>query len=176
MISPREVRLVPSAGAFPSPPRQVRLRFGRAETLPRRLAALWIWAAAMAAAQAPEVSAPSPVRNYTLSFFSESGYHSMHVRGGTADLRDPERIVVTDLTLTLFTGDASRTVDTVILSPRAILEPEPQQVWGPGPVRLVGQDLELTGEDWRYDHPAKKILIQRRARIVFQAELADLLK
>lgn len=141
----------------------------------RRLAVLWICATAVMA-QAPRISSPAPVKNYTLSFFSDSGFHSMHIRGGSAELRNEERIVLTDLTLTLFTGDASRNVDTVLLSPRAVLEPATQQVSGPSTVRLVREDFEVTGEDWRYDHPAKKILIGRNARIVFQAELADLLK
>ena len=124
----------------------------------------------------PRITAPSPARNYTLSLFSDQGYHSMHVRGSSADLSDPARIALSELTLTLFTGDSSRTVETVILSPQAILEPEKELVAGPGTVRVIRDDLELTGENWQYEHGAKKILIQRNARIVFQTAIGDLLK
>jgi hypothetical protein len=124
----------------------------------------------------PRVTAPTPARNYTLSRFSEQGYHRLHVRGTSADLSNPARIGLTELTLTQFTGDSSRTVETVILSPEAILEPEAEILSGAGLVRLIRDDLELTGENWHYDHGAKKILIQRQARIVFRAELADFLK
>lgn len=127
-------------------------------------------------AQSPRITAPAPARNYTLSLFSDQGYHSMHVRGAAAEARSGGRIALTDLTLSIYTGDASRTVETVILSPQAVLEPDAEVVAGPSLVRLIRDDLEVTGEDWSYDHRAKKILIQRNARIVFHAEVADLLK
>jgi hypothetical protein len=131
---------------------------------------------ALAAPASPRLTAPAPARNYTLSLFSEQGYHSMHVRGASADLRNPARIGLSELTLTLFSGDASRRVDTIILSPEAVLVPESQQVSGPSAVRVIRDDLELTGQDWHYDHAGKKILIRRNARIVFRAELSDILK
>ncbi|HEX2100723.1 MAG TPA: hypothetical protein VHF69_08675 [Candidatus Synoicihabitans sp.] len=127
-------------------------------------------------AQVPQISSPAPVKNYSISFFSEQGFHSMLIRGGAANLQDPRNIVVSNLTLTRYSGDSSRRVETVILSPEAVLQPETQVVTGPAAVRLVRDELELTGEDWRYEHHGKKILIRRNARIVFQAELSDLLK
>jgi hypothetical protein len=127
-------------------------------------------------AQTPRVTAPSPARHYTLSLFSDQGYHSLHVRGASADVRNPNRIGLTDLTLSVYAGDASRRVETVILSPQAVLQPESQIVSGPNTVRLLRDDLEVTGEDWVYDHGGKRILIQRNARIVFEAAITDLLK
>ena len=137
---------------------------------------LSLLAGPMLDAQSPRVTAPAPARNYTLSLFSDQGYHSMHVRGASADLRNPKQVGLTDLNLTVFSGDASRKVDTVILSPEAVLQPDSEMISGPARVRLIRDDLEITGEDWRYEHAAKRILIQRNARIVFQAELTDLLK
>lgn len=139
------------------------------------MALLLSWVAP-APAQVPRLSSPAPVKSYSISFFSDLGYHNLHVKGATADVSDPEHIVVTGLTLTIFTGDESQRVETVILSPQAVLEPEPQRVTGPSTVRLVRDDLELTGEDWTYEHAAKRILIRRNARILFRAPLADLLK
>ena len=126
--------------------------------------------------QTPRISAPAPVKDYSISFFSEAGYHDMQVKGATADVSDPKRIAVTGLILTLFSGDEAQQVETVILSPEALVEPDPQLVSGPSAVRLVRDDLELTGENWQYEHAAKKILIHRKARIVFCAPLVDLLK
>jgi hypothetical protein len=131
----------------------------------------------IASAQTPRVSAPAPAKNYTFSLFSEKGFHSLHGRGASADLSNPNRIGLTDLSLTLFKGDSGRNVETVILSPLAVFEPKLEHISGSAVVRLVRDDLEVTGEDWVYDHPAKKILIRRNARIVFiGAELTDLLK
>lgn len=126
--------------------------------------------------QTPRVTSPAPVKGYSVSFFSDEGYRSVHVKGATADLSNPDRVVVTGLVLTQFSGDATEEVDTVLLSPEAVVEPGPEVATGPSSVRLIRDDLELTGEDWRYEHASKRILIHKKARIVFQAPLADLLK
>ena len=132
--------------------------------------------AAAADAQTPRVTAPAPVKGYSISIFSDEGYQNMHVKGAKADVINPEKIVVTGLVLTLFSGDAAQDVDTVLLSPEAIVQPETELVTGPSSVRLIRDELELTGEDWRYEHGAKRILIHKNARIVFRAPLPDLLK
>ncbi len=137
------------------------------------LVALAGLAAAPATAQ---FSSPAPVKNFSLPFFNDEGFHTMLVRGREASLTNPQRIGLTDMTLTLFSGEEDQKVDTVILSPAAFVLPNEQKVTGPTLVRLVRDDLELTGEDWIYDHPAQKIIIQKRAHIVFNAPLADLLK
>lgn len=126
--------------------------------------------------QTPRVTSPAPVKGYSVSFFSDEGYRSMQVKGATADLSNSDRVVVTGLVLTQFSGDATQEVDTILLSPEAVVEPGPEVATGPSSVRLIRDDLELTGEDWRYEHASKRILIHKKARIVFQAPLADLLK
>jgi hypothetical protein len=122
------------------------------------------------------VSSPAPVLNFSLPVFNDEGYHTLLVRGHRASLRDPSRIELADMTLTVFAGDPARTVESVLLSPRAVVYPEQERVEGPGPVRLVRDDVEVTGADWSYDHAAKKILINQRTRIVFQASLSNLLR
>lgn len=138
--------------------------------------AAWFFVAGGVHAQTPRVSAPAPVKGYSISFFSEEGYQAVHVKGATADVSNPEKIAVTGLVLTLFSGDASQEVDTVLLSPEAVVQPNTELVTGPSSVRLIRDDVELTGEDWRYEHDAKRILIHKNARIVFRAPLTDLLK
>jgi hypothetical protein len=125
---------------------------------------------------ARRVSSPSPVVNFSLPIFNDEGYHSMLIRGAQASLRNPARIELTDMTLTVFSGDESRTPETILLSPLALVFPGEERVEGPGALRLVRPDLELTGADWSYDHGAKKILINRRSRIVFPTSLTHLLK
>src|SRR5690606_24019460 len=148
----------------------------RRQILPWLVGAAAVGAVALSQAQTPRVTTPAPVKGYSISFFSDEGYQNMLVKGATADLRDPDHVVVTGLVLTLFSGDAAQEVDTVLLSPEAIVQPQPEIVTGPSSVRLIRDDLELTGEDWRYEHAAKRILIHKKARIVFRAPLPDLLK
>lgn len=123
-----------------------------------------------------QFSSPAPVKNFALPFFNDEGFHTMLIRGREALLANPERIALSDMALTLFRGDEAQTVDTVILSPAATVEPRAEIIRGPATVRLVRDDLELTGTDWAYDHRAAKITIQKGARILFYSPLSDLLK
>ena len=80
------------------------------------------------------------------------------------------------MTLTVFSGNADRAVESVLMAPLAILEPETELVRGPDAVRLVRDDLELFGENWSYDHRTRTIHLRRNAKIIFNASLADYLK
>ncbi len=86
------------------------------------------------------------------------------------------RIILVDLNLTLFTGNADAEVETILLSPNAIAEPEDETVHGSGAVRVIRDDLEITGNNWTYDHRHKKVSIAANARVIFQAQLPDILK
>lgn len=133
-------------------------------------------ALAPALAQHTQVTTTAPVIGYTITFFGDSGYPHALVEGAAADLSDREHIGLTDMRLTLFREDADRVVETLLTAPDAVLEPETELISGRGTVRLERDDLLLTGENWSYDHTAKRIQINRRAHIVFRAPLTDLLQ
>jgi hypothetical protein len=95
---------------------------------------------------------------------------------GSAAMVTAARIELREMTLTLFSGDARNLVETVILSPVATVNPEREEVEGAGVVRFIRDDLEITGYGWHYAHAQKKVSITRNARIVFRAQLPDILK
>lgn len=133
-------------------------------------------AAGIVVAQTARVSTSAPVKDYSISFFSDAGYHKMRVEGGSADLQNRNSIRLEAMTLTLFSGEADRSVESVLMAPVAILQPDTELVGGPEAVRLVRDDLELFGEDWSFDHRARKIHLRRNAKIIFNANLAEYLK
>ena len=45
-----------------------------------------------------------------------------------------------------------------------------------GLVRMIRDDIEVTGRGWTYDHRAKKVSLAADVRIVFAAQLNDILK
>ncbi len=122
------------------------------------------------------VRTSAAVENYTVSFFSDEGYPRVRVEGGTAELADPEKILLTDMHLELYSGGADRTVETTMVAPVAILERTPEIVSGPGTVRLSRNDLELTGADWIYHHRDQRVQVRRDARVVFKMPLEGLLE
>jgi len=95
---------------------------------------------------------------------------------GSQAIVAPGKIELVDLNLTLFNGDDAAVVETIILSPSATAEPEEETVHGTGTVRIIRDDLEITGTGWSYDHRRKKVSIAAQARIVFSAQLPDILK
>ena len=122
------------------------------------------------------VTTEAPVKNYSIVFFSEEGYQRIRVQGETAEVKDPTRVRLGGMTLTEYTGDADRTVESVLTAPIAIVEPETEIVSGPESVKLVRDDLELSGENWTYEKEAKRVHIRRNAKLIFNAGFSDLLK
>ena len=43
-------------------------------------------------------------------------------------------------------------------------------------MRLIRDDIEVTGEGWTYFYNEKKVLIARNAHVVFHSALPDILK
>jgi len=134
-------------------------------------------AAAVSQAQSPGPTAAPTAKNWVLPIFSDKeGFRSMTLRGSAVQPVGADRIDVTDLNITLFTGDAAARVDSVLLSQAASFFPKTKLASGEKSVRLIRDDLEVTGDGWTYDHAAKKITIQHHTRIVFRAQLNDILK
>lgn len=100
----------------------------------------------------------------------------MTLRGSEVRPAAGGSIAVTDLSITVFSGDADAKVDSVLLSPSATFFPKEQRASGDKSVRLIQDTIEVTGEDWTYDHAAKKVSINKNVRVTFRAQLNDILK
>ena len=123
----------------------------------------------------PSLTSQTPVSNFRLPTFTKEGFRSMLLQCSQAIVR-PNNIEFADLNLTLFSGDEKADVVTVLLSPNATAEPEDETVHGSGSVRVIRDDIEITGTNWTYDHRQKKVSIAANARITFNAQLPGILK
>lgn len=139
-------------------------------------AILLLATAALLTAQTPQIRSPAPVKNFSLPFFDESGHRTLLVRGTEAILTEPRRPAFSDVTVSEFAGDESNRVIAVLLSQAAVVDTESRSIEGSAAVRFVRDDIEVTGESWRYAHDARHLTIQRRARVVINAELPNLIK
>jgi hypothetical protein len=136
-------------------------------------------AAGWAHAAEPAAPAPQPVvaKNWGLPLFTKEGYRSMTLRGTEARTISTDRIDIIDLNITTFTGDADAKVESILLCRElASFFPNEKLVRGAASVRLVRDDIEVTGEQWTYDHAAKKVSLARNARVTFKTPLPDILK
>ena len=100
----------------------------------------------------------------------------MTARGSEARAVDAHRFDVVDLNLTLFSGDAASRVETILLSPAASFLPDAKIAKGDKSVRFIGDEVEATGTHWIYRHEEKKISLDGAVRVIFHAELKNLLQ
>jgi hypothetical protein len=119
---------------------------------------------------------PNPAVNWVLPLFTDlDGHRSMTLRGATVKPSGDSSVAVTDLNITIFSGDAAARVETVILSQEATFFPRENRAAGQGGVRVIKDEVEVTGGDWTYDHAGKKVSIRRDVRVVYRAALRPML-
>ena len=134
-----------------------------------------------AAPPPPALVAPAgsaPAVNWVLPLFSDKeGFRTMTLRGN--EVRPVgKNIAVTELFITIYSGDAAARVESMLLSPQALFQPKENRASGDGAVRYINDDAEITGTGWSYDHgeKVKKVSLQKNVRIILKAQLNDILK
>jgi len=131
-------------------------------------------AAAMAATT--QVSSERPIINFSTTSWTADNHRAWLLRASEARRRQDE-VEVKELTLAIFPGKADdEKVETMILSPTANVQLEQEVVTGPDTIRVLSDEFEASGSNWRYEHKEKKITINQNVRITFRAELKDILK
>jgi hypothetical protein len=139
------------------------------------LAAIALLASTLVAA-APQAIVAPPARNWTLPLFTKEGFRQMTLRGDEVRPISADRIDISGMIVTVFSGDAQAKVDSVISSPEATFMINEKIARGDKSVHLVRDDVEVTGDDWTYFYNEKRVLIARNARVVFHAAMPDILK
>jgi hypothetical protein len=126
---------------------------------------------------APTVEQQAPVRNFNLPFFNTQGDRTALLRGDEVRALSPEEFQLAGLHYSQFEPPNPRP-ETVLLAPeaRVVLINRQPVISGPKVVRLLRSDLEASGEEWRYDHAGKTLSLGRAVRVVYDAELKDLLR
>jgi hypothetical protein len=118
----------------------------------------------------------TPIKDFRLPSFDKDGKRTTFMRAAEALIVSPTRIDVKDMQFTVFTKDGTGAFDTLLLTPSAIFLTDKQFVSGSESVRVIRMNLEITGEQWSYNHPEKRVLIGKNARVTFQDELKDIIK
>jgi len=136
---------------------------------------LLLLAGAAVPAADTEVS-PGPARNWALPLFTPEGYRSMTLRGSEVRTEGPDRIDIVDMNIAVFSGGPAARVDTVLLSPAASFFPRENRAAGDNLVRLIRDDIDVTGRQWTYDYNQKKVSIRQGLRVAFRAQLGGILK
>jgi hypothetical protein len=118
----------------------------------------------------------APAQDWKLPLFTKDGFRSMSLRGDRVLPVSSDRIDVENIEITVFSGDAAARVTSVLLSSQASYFPKENIATGPGAVRVIRDNIEISGEDWTYEKEGEKISIHRNARVVFNMKLGDMLR
>lgn len=121
-----------------------------------------------------------PAVGWSFPMFSDKeGYRLYTLRGTEARFPSMNQIDVTGFQAVVFSGTAAEQVEKVLISPEASFFPKENRVTGPSAVRLIHDDIEVTGRGWTYDWTdptKKKVTISHDARVTFRTQLNDILK
>jgi lipopolysaccharide export system protein LptC len=139
-------------------------------------AVLLLLTAAPAARAQTHFSTNAPIVNFRLPTFTPDGHREWLVRGSEARFASQDQIDIAELTLSIFRGDESDKVETMILAPSARVTPSESVVTGENTIRVINDDFEVTGISWRYEHKQKRVTVAKKVHVVFRAELKDYLK
>ncbi len=137
---------------------------------------LLLLAAAPAARAQTHFSTNAPIVNFRLPTFTPDGHREWLVRGSEARFANQDQVDITELTLSIFRGDDSDKIETMILAPSAHVTPSESVVTGENTIRVINDDFEITGISWRYEHKQKRVTVAKKVHVTFRAELKDYLK
>lgn len=145
-----------------------------------RLRALtWFAAAVGLPALAPAADDAPPVRtvhDFVAPLFDlkAGGVKVGELRGATATYTSPELADFGQFKYQAFAPD--RSVLYTVESDSAMVFLKQRLALGEGTLHVTSPDFELTGRDWRCDVNAQQVTIQQGTRIVFRAEIGNILK
>lgn len=141
---------------------------------PKRFLLLFLPVLALAATT--QVTTDKPIINFRLPVFTPEGHRSWLVRGSEARFEAKNQIEIRELTLTIYSGKADEKIETMILSPSARVLPDEAVVTGPGTIRVLNDDFEVSGADWRYSQQEKRVSINQHVHVTFHAGLKNFLQ
>lgn len=129
-------------------------------------------------AQSSAVTANAPITNFKLPVLNDEGIRSSLLRGTEARYINASQIDLVGMQYMTFIEDGSNKIDTTLMAPTAsvFIVNNKVKVQGEEGVRLVRDDLDVSGTHWTYDHAQKKITLDENVRVVFRTELKGILK
>jgi len=132
----------------------------------------------LAAAANSGVTANAPVTNFKLTILSDEGFRSSLLRGSEARYISDSQIDLVGMQYTTFIEGEAGELDATLLAPSAtvFIDHNKVKVHGDENVRLLRKNLDVTGEEWTYDHAQKRILIEKNVHVVFRIAMKDILK
>lgn len=133
-------------------------------------------------AQPSGVTANAPIINFKLPDYTDDGIRTSLLLGNEARRISDTQIDLVAMNYTLFKADGSNQADTTLLAPSASVfhTGKNYKVQGNEGVRIVRDDLDLTGTNWIFETDEKKtrhVTLEKNVHVVFRTlNLGNILK
>jgi hypothetical protein len=134
----------------------------------------------LAAAAAPGTPEPSGIPtaglNFNLKTFTPKGYLDYFLSGSRAAKTGSDRYEVTDMRLVRYKGDASNAIESIVLATTAGYQQDKKVASGTSGVRLIRDDLEVSGQRWTYDQLGESLVVENNVEVTIHSVLPGILK
>lgn len=142
----------------------------------RALALALFFGLSLLPTQAQKMAPDAPIENFQLPMYDEdTGYRTWLLKGIEGRYGQDEQFDVLGMVLTTFSADEAMREQLSIRSPEATLYLKDNRATGLI-LRIEGDGFTLAGKDWTWDGEAKRVTIERDAKVTFNQNLSNLIK
>lgn len=99
--------------------------------------------------------------------FGENGYRIWELTGDEGRYLTSEKIQVSDMKLTVFSGTEASLVENRIESPLATLFITKNIAIGEGPIQIISERYRVEGQRWFWDGKSRSVVVSRNAQVIF---------
>lgn len=126
-----------------------------------------------------QISIDDVVYDFELPRFNdETGLIDWRLEGKEGVYRSEHEIEISDMTLTVYRHDdeGNPRPETRIMSPKATMHLRESKATGPGVIRIIGREHQITGRQWTWNGQTSRITIEKDARVIFRDTVFSILK
>ncbi|MFP4203535.1 MAG: LptA/OstA family protein [Opitutales bacterium] len=134
---------------------------------------VWLLFLLSAAGVFGQMTPSAPVENFRFPRFGEDGYTDWVLEGGKGAYESEEQVVIEEMELRVYSGDARRARELTLQSPEATLRVKENRGHSEAPIRINGGNFGIHGEGWSWDGNQKKIQVHRAVEVEFREAIAD---
>ncbi len=141
-----------------------------------RMRALLLLAAITATVAHGQMTPDAPIKDFKLPMFNDAGTKLWDLRGAEAKYISQDRVDLFTMNLKVFKTDGSGVLQIEIQSPQATVFANQHLVTGTDSIRIFNDDYEISGRNYTWRGREQHVTIREDVRVVFKAQLQDILK
>ncbi len=108
---------------------------------------------------------------FSIPTYNADSYREWTLSGEEGIYKEDNRFEVTNMKLSIFSGDAEQNLDTVIESSSAVFDLTGNRATSDAPIHISSATFEIQGEGWSWDGAKGRVVIEKSVTIRFSQKL-----